>query len=779
MTKHQSRLQRYIATFMVALMLMIQPVAAVLADSDPASSTGTATTTPTTSDSGSGSATTPDSSSGSGTTTPTTPTTGDSGSGTTTTPPATSPTTPTTTPATPAAPSSPAPSPTTGPQGSVGPQGTVGPGGPTGQAPDYAFNDATQKWDPTIISSFSWSTTANNWVSPFYRYDPVTGWWHVIPAVTPSDAIAALTAGSADPAALLDSILGTDPSNTNTGPNSDNSNTLTTSQALLASLINSGGIYNNITSDGASGDAGVSANTAAGDATTGAVSVVTNLLNLLNAMWTFSGSGMAYFVQNIFGNQTGDVNINTGTTPAATTAPVCSGGSLVSNADTGSSSTNTAADSCDNALTVNSQTNGAIVNNVGLDAQSGNASVTGNTQGGSAQSGDALAELNLVNLIDTAIGSSQSFFGIINIYGNLDGDILFPQLDLNGAVASSSTAPTSAGSVSDATTGPDSTNTASNSNTNTANVTNSANADFNNNVNATATTGNADVSDNTSAGSATSGAATTNNSLFNLFYTNVFGDNAVLVIVNDMGTWVGQLLDLSGVSDSSGGGLLTSNATVTNTDTGPGSTNTASNSNTNTANLNNSVNGTITNNVNAAATSGSATVSDNTSGGNATSGNATVASDIANIFSSTLQIAHTFGILFINVFGSWTGSVGMNTAAGDSPAATTTSGSGGLGGGLVSALSAAQGIAPAGSGGSSSTGSSQTSGGSQAATSPGSLGAIAGTGSLSGTALVAAAQSPSQAIKTATKTTGLLLVLAAVTILLAISSFGLERRLRR
>jgi hypothetical protein len=187
--------------------------------------------------------------------------------------------------------------------------------------------------------------------------------------------------------------------------------------------------------------------------------------------------------------------------------------------------------------------------------------------------------------------------------------------------------------------------------------------------------------------------------------------------------------------------------------------------------LNNSVNGTITNNVNATAASGNATVSDNTSAGNATSGNATVASDIANIFASTLKIAHTFGILFINVFGSWTGSVGINTAAGN-PAPSTSGGSGGLGGSLAATLGEAQGVATVSSG--AGNGSNPTNSDSS---SSGSIGS--GAASLAGTALVAAAQSPSRAIKTAAKTTGLLLVLSAVTILLAAGSFGLERKLRR
>ncbi|HEX7259580.1 MAG TPA: hypothetical protein VF272_01465 [Candidatus Saccharimonadia bacterium] len=658
------------------------------------------------------------------------------------------------------------PSGPTGVQGVTGPTEPTGPGGPTGKVPDYAFNDALQKWEPTISSSFKWSEDAHNWVSPFYRYDPVVGWWHTIPGVTPSDSINALTANSKDPSALMKRILGmNDPEISNTGPNSTNQASVTDSRSVLETLLNNSGIYNDITSGAASGDAGVSNNTDAGDAKTGLATIVTNLLNILNAMWTFGSGGLSYFVENIYGNQTGDIAIN----PQAVSGGggqlgQCAGG-LSTNTNTGPNSTNIADYDCSANLEVNSQTTGTIVNNVDIDASSGDAAVTGNTKGGSAMSGDVLAELNIINLINTAIGAGQSFFGIINIFGNLDGDILFPSLNINGVVASSQPGTAMLGN---STTGPGSTNTATNSNSNTLDIDNNVDATFNNNIDANAQTGTAAVANNTEAGSATTGNAKTHSSLFNLFNTNIFGDNAVLVIVNNMGRWFGTIMNLGG-SGESGGGLLTSNAVVQNANTGPGSVNEASVSNTNNTEIDNKVTGSITNNITINATSGDAMVSGNTKGGNATSGNATIASSIANIFNSALHFGKVFGILFINVFGTWNGSVGIDTAAGTAP---------------VSPLQ----LAPLGVGGASfaSTLGSGSGSGSSGPIQPAFLASNADNASVA--TVSASVQSLPNAVQAAihnpdaaaasTRSTGLLIVLAAFMMLLAGGVLSLDRRLK-
>jgi hypothetical protein len=78
--------------------------------------------------------------------------------------------------------------------------------------------------------------------------------------------------------------------------------------------------------------------------------------------------------------------------------------------------------------------------------------------------------------------------------------------------------------------------------------------------------------------------------------------------------------------------------------------------------------------VTANAQSGDATVSGNTNGGNAKTGDAHAGANIANIVNTNINLSDWFGMLFINVFGSWVGSFGVNTAAGN-PVATVNTGS--------------------------------------------------------------------------------------------------------
>src|SRR5690606_15758835 len=87
------------------------------------------------------------------------------------------------------------------------------------------------------------------------------------------------------------------------------------------------------------------------------------------------------------------------------------------------------------------------------------------------------------------------------------------------------------------------------------------------------------------------------------------------------------------------------------------------------ANYNVDTNSEITNNVHVNAESGDANVTGNTKAGDATSGDATASANIANIVNSSFSLSGWFGILFINVFGSWNGSFGVDTAAGNKPKA--------------------------------------------------------------------------------------------------------------
>jgi hypothetical protein len=237
--------------------------------------------------------------------------------------------------------------------------------------------------------------------------------------------------------------------------------------------------------------------------------------------------------------------------------------------------------------------------------------------------------------------------GVININGNLNGDILLPPNFVDTLLASN--VPHYNVNTADF--------------TNTVAVNNNVNQAINNQVNADANSGNASVANNTTGGSATSGLANTNITVFNLTGSNLVASNDLLVFVNVLGTWYGMIMNApAGTTAASLGGGVSSNTTVNND-----------------ATLNNNADQSINNNVRVRADSGDATVASNTSGGNATSGNATSSVNLMNMINNSLSLNGWFGLLFIIVFGTWNGSFGVNTSAGDPVTNPNNAASGGSG----------------------------------------------------------------------------------------------------
>jgi hypothetical protein len=490
----------------------------------------------------------------------------------------------------------------------------------------YTYNGATGMYD---APNWTWNAAAN-------RYDPAT--------ISVAQPPAGATVIGGPPA--ISTITDTGAGSTNTIDNNgaggtstidntgaDSTNTIDNNGNNSAGLNNSTGVAvnNQIGSTAASGDVDVSQNTLAGNATSGNAQATANVVNLLQSQTSLQ-SDVATFTYDIYGNVQGDLMID----PAQL------------------SNVNTSVSNDPNNLAINSSTDAAINNDINLDAASGNATVAQNTEAGNATSGNAAAVVQIVNVINSIISSGQSFVGTVNIYGNFDGDILLPQDTLNSILAANF--PTV-----DATLNPDgSISTISNTgqgSDNTINSPNGSNTDINNtnktgidnNVDLTAASGNATVTDNTLAGSATSGSAGTNLVLLNLTGQQIICGDALLVFVNVLGNWVGMIVNAPSGSTAAalgGGNCSASSMPATNTD------------------VNSTTNSAINNNVKLTAQSGDASVTQNTKAGNATTGNATASANIANIANSSLSFSSWFGILFINVFGSWHGSFGVNTAAG-------------------------------------------------------------------------------------------------------------------
>jgi hypothetical protein len=461
----------------------------------------------------------------------------------------------------------------------------------------YTWDPVTKQTAPKTPQTYSYNPDTGKWDTTQWRYDAAAG-KYVPNTVSVSQ--------NQVPAAQQQAALATQQSQQ---PESQSS-TGTFDQFYNAQ------ISNKIGSSASTGDATVSNNTTGGGATTGDASAVLNLINLLQtSASTLQNGDFSVFNSNIYGDVQGDMMID----PSQ----------ILANSEEPSN------------LTVNSRGSGSIDNDVSLAAQTGNASVNTNTTAGDATSGNAAAVANIVNVINSIIGSGQSFLGAINIYGNLDGDVLLPPDVLQTLLASnggSSNASVSANSSAD--------------------ITN--NQSINNAIDLSAASGKADVTNNTSAGNANTGNSQTNLTILNLVGNQIAGKDVLLVFVNVMGQWVGVLYSApQGSTAAAIGGGISQNTTLP-ADSDVSATTDQS----------------INNNVALTADSGDATVANNTTAGNATSGDAMAAANILNILNSSFSLADWFGVLFINVFGTWNGSFGINTAAGNPTVTGHTTGGG-------------------------------------------------------------------------------------------------------
>jgi len=503
----------------------------------------------------------------------------------------------------------------------------TGPNKPTGPAANtYTYDPTTGMWENEY---YIWDPSTGQTMPRYpqtYSYNPATGMWDttqwVYNAAT-GKYQANIISTSVNPNPSTGSSTTTIPSITNSpttavtrsGSNSStnsSSNTSGTSNNGTFNLFYNPTISNNFQSAASSGDASILDNTNGGSATTGSAQDILNMLNILNSTMGLNITNPMLFEANIIGNVTGDMTI-----------------------DPTQASTQTASADPIN-LQVNTSDNSSINNNISLDATSGNATVATNTNAGNATTGNADAMADVMNILNSSVDAGQSFIGEVNIYGNLNGDILLPSSLLNdlSLIGSNDQSTISLDSPGSQTTN------------------NTSNQTINNQVSTTANSGNATVNDNTTAGSATTGNSSTDLNVLNLTGNSVVGQNELLVFVNVLGSWVGMIVDSpSGATASALGSGITQDSNVSN------------------SSVNSTSNQTINNNILVNATSGNATVYKNTNAGSATSGNASAGANILNLTNSNISLSGWLGILFINVFGNWYGSFGENTSAGN-PVAT-------------------------------------------------------------------------------------------------------------
>jgi hypothetical protein len=440
----------------------------------------------------------------------------------------------------------------------------------------YTFNPDTSTWD------------SNYWV-----YNPTTGAYE-----RPPEYIANKEAALAETAEPVTVYPLTTEAGGESSTDEKSSSTLdSTTMNAITNALNSGAL---------SGDATVKENTLAGSALTGDASAATTIINNVNSTVTNdSNQKAATFVSDVMGDVQGDILLQ----PMLLKAMLEAGMQAPTESSTTVSTTN------------------QLINDITLNAQSGDAAVTGNTEAGSATTGDANTVANILNIVNSMVAANRSFVGTINIYGNLDGDILIapdfiPQMIANNGTTSSTTSSTA--------------------------VSSEDTQSIVNNIALAAESGKAVVAGNTEAGSATTGDADTNIVLFNLSGHEIVASNSLLVFVNVLGKWVGVIVDAPTGATAAAIG----NGVTTSTSTSPDLVVDVKN------------NTQLINNINLTSLSGDATVANNTRAGGATTGNATASANIGNIVGTQMGLSDWFGVLFINVFGTWNGSFGIDTVSG-------------------------------------------------------------------------------------------------------------------
>ena len=526
-------------------------------------------------------------------------------------------------------------------------------------APAFTYNCDTGLWESEHYTYNPASGSYSPKDPVVYTYNPSTGGYDTTSWVynVPQAIYLSVTQSVSQPPAGATVVGGPTISNTGAGSN----NTVNDNGGVSSGAsINQTGANSNNTIDGSAdnnqthnsqtsalinnqlqalattGNAVVLGNVTGGNATSGNAQDLANIVNMLQSSSNALGGDTVTFVANIDGDVNGDLLLD----PNMLGLVQSGVNDQLGNTD----------------LTLNNEVDATINNDIDLTVASGAATVADNGTGGNATTGSAKAIANVVNLINSAITSGRSFMGVININGNLNGDILVPPDFVDQLIANN--VPT----VTIDTTGANSNNAiTTNNGSHTTDITNSNDLGINNGVSATANTGQADVSGNGTGGNATSGQARTSITAFNLTGSNVIGANSLLVFVNVAGEWVGMIVDAPPGTTAAalGGGITQSQNRPANHSTS----------------IDNDVNLRINNDIDCDASSGNASVNNNGTGGNANTGDADCVINLLNVENSSLSLSGWFGILFINVFGRWNGSFGINTSAGD-PIATAGMGSG-------------------------------------------------------------------------------------------------------
>lgn len=325
---------------------------------------------------------------------------------------------------------------------------------------------------------------------------------------------------------------------------------------------------------------------------------------------------------------------------------------LLTNSGNGADSTNTAVLDSQTSAATFMHNEAALDSTMILAADTGNNSASKNTGGDTTIStGDANVSATLINFANSNLSGGEIIYGEVNIYGNLIGDLVFPEIKAGG---SATLATSSNGSDS-------STSTDFTTNQNTT-IDQENTAEIRNTIYVEGTSGNNEAANNTGGDTQIhTGEVNVDVSVLNLANTNIIGD-MWLVLVNHAGKWVGKIMGAEAGATLAGSLGLEfevdeqGEIRVVNKENGAGSENGArvnQNSETTIEQVNSAA---IENTLHLSGNTGGNTASKNT-GGNTTidTGDVNILATVVNFVNTNIMGGGRLFVTVVNVFGSWLG----------------------------------------------------------------------------------------------------------------------------
>ena len=352
--------------------------------------------------------------------------------------------------------------------------------------------------------------------------------------------------------------------------------------------------------------------------TTGDALALANILNLLNT--NIVGSNFEILLLNILGEQDGDINLNelwkqlekAQGTDSLTLVGETEFSNLI--------------------ISVQNQNQANLTNEVNVTAGTGENQANQNNNV-NLQTGDATALANVTNIVNTNLLGSKFFFGIINILGSINGNLILPrpetfasQIVLQGLEAGGGPV------VFD----------------------NQNKADIQDNVGALADSGNNQANNNAGENSLVTGNAQAKANSFSLVNLNIWGNNWFFLMFNNLGNWTGKTMGWSspgGVETPSEGNQI--NQTGFNQPTGEGQDVVAENL-VSDLTFQNQNQASVRNNIQTSALTGGNQANNNQGDVTMQTGNAKAATNLFNLVNLNILGGRWFMGL-VNILGDWSG----------------------------------------------------------------------------------------------------------------------------